>query len=375
MHEKIHIHHWHYIKSDIASMYVNNALRTFAVSLIGIFIPIFLLKKGFFLNQIIIYFIVMFLSMGLFAIMAGILAEKFGLKHIIFISTPMSIIFFLILFYIDRIPSLLNLLAVYEGILSALYWIPFNSLFAKYSSKKRRGEQTGYLLSIPKLTAIAAPTIGGVIIVFSGYNALFIAIAILLAISVVPLFYSNDVKPHIKFSFEKILFKKNLKETFAFMFDGQRYVILTIIWPIFIYFLSTDILSLGLAGTATTLGAVIFPIVIGKLTKKISLKSILKIGGITSFVVWIYALFPRNISYILVLTLLMSIFSIMIELPFITIIFEKASRKHTTEYMVYRSICLNIGRVAILTILYVTLNKFIVGFSLTSLTSLFYIFF
>ena len=52
------------IRNELEEIYLNQVIRTFAVSLIGIFIPIYLLNIGFALNEALFYLMVVMATLG-----------------------------------------------------------------------------------------------------------------------------------------------------------------------------------------------------------------------------------------------------------------------------------------------------------------------
>ena len=75
------------LKSELSEIYLNQVIQTFAVSLIGIFIPIYLLEIGFDLIMVFNYYLIFSVCIIVLSVLPIRLSNKIGLKHTIFLST------------------------------------------------------------------------------------------------------------------------------------------------------------------------------------------------------------------------------------------------------------------------------------------------
>ncbi|MCK5043262.1 MAG: hypothetical protein KAR51_04500, partial [Candidatus Aenigmarchaeota archaeon] len=135
MHLHHHMHKIHILKDELSEVYMNLAIQSFALSLISIFIPIYILSVGFTFDYMILFFMVFYGFIGLTSPVSAALANKFGFKHIILFRTPILITFLLGLYNIDGLAFSPLFLAAFGGIGSSLYWVSINSIFAKNSTK------------------------------------------------------------------------------------------------------------------------------------------------------------------------------------------------------------------------------------------------
>lgn len=370
MHNK-HLHYHSWLKSEIIEIYLNLAIRSFALSLGIIFIPIYLLNIGFSLKIIFAYYILTFCAFGGVSLFTAKLGKKLGLKHLIMISIPFYIVFFIMLYMLNTVnTNLLFGISLVEGFASAFYWVPLHSLFAKYSQKKKASKQVGYMLSVPAIFSIVGPLIGGTLIILFGFKVLLVVISILLFASLIPLFSSDDFKPHKNFSFRVLIDKKHTKYFAGFFLHGMIYVTAAILWPLFIFFILDDVISIGVSGTLIAVSVVLFPLIIGSMSKRISLISLIKIGGFAAFIVFSLIPFVNKPSHIYFASFFVGVVMILIEMPFYTLGLKKVAKNNPLEFMIFREIALTAGRVTILALLLVLGANFFAGFSITSASSL-----
>ncbi|MCK4926994.1 MAG: hypothetical protein KAS11_00875, partial [Candidatus Aenigmarchaeota archaeon] len=135
MHFHHHMHKIHLLKNELSEVYMNLALESFALSLISIFVPIYILSVGYSFDYMILFFMIYYGCIGIFAPVSASLANRFGFKHIILFRTPLLIAFLLGLHNIESLMFSPLVLAAFGGFGSSLYWISINSIFAKYSDK------------------------------------------------------------------------------------------------------------------------------------------------------------------------------------------------------------------------------------------------
>ena len=88
-------HKHHILNRELSELFATVSIRGFAVSLIAIFIPIYLLEIGYSLSMTLLFFVVtnVFHFLGIYP--AALIISKKGVKHTIFYSMPFLILFFL----------------------------------------------------------------------------------------------------------------------------------------------------------------------------------------------------------------------------------------------------------------------------------------
>ena len=157
----------HLKKKELKEIYASIAIKTFALSLIGIFIPLFLYAElNYPFTKIISFYLILYLTIIISSPIITKIVSKIGLKHSILISMPITILALISLEFLKSgllhysIPSILMALA------SLLFWIAFHAEFAKYSDKKQRGKQTSIWHSLILTSNILGPITGALIITY-----------------------------------------------------------------------------------------------------------------------------------------------------------------------------------------------------------------
>lgn len=363
-------------KRGINFLYLNQFIRGSAFSLVGIFIPIYLLTLGFSLTSIFIYFLIFHLATFIFTPIALILSKRVGYK-VIFLSSVIIMIFFLILLQLlDKISISYVIIATIGGIENAFYFIPLHAFFTRLSEDLKRGTQLSNYSSLGQLAGLFSPLIGGFIILRFGFSSLFTVVIVLLSISIIPLFYLENTKPNTIITLRGVKklannHKRFFLGTIAKDFLGE---INEIVWPIFVYITLVKVLSVGLAGTLVAGGSILFTLFVGRFYDKKNKYLFLKIGGALFAVLWIMRIYLDTPLFIFASSMFAGFFAIMINIPFGAIFYDKAAKeKDFDEFIVVREIPTVIARTTLWIFMILLINKFVFAFTLASIASLFFL--
>jgi len=344
LHSNIHSHHQlKKFKEGIYSLYLVHSIRGFVASLIGFFIPIYLLKIGFSLIQVLSFYGIKSFFMILFVILSGGIGNKLGLKHTMAISLPLLLLYFVIMLFLENSPSLLVLysLSILKAFSASLYWIPMHSLFARFSSDKKDSSQVGILLSLKSFSSIIAPLLGGLITIFFGFESLFIIAIIILIIPIVILANAKDIRPHINFSFNdfSIFFKEHRSHFMSIIIDSFGSFAENILWPLFIFLILINPMSVGIAGSLVGAGTILFTILLSKVVAKYNRLLIVKISAFMLGIIWIIRYFTSDQVSIYFISLLGGLAAIMISIPLTSHTYRIAKKsKDLDEFIVFRTI-------------------------------------
>jgi len=347
------------LKDELNEIYLNQIIQTLAVSLIGIFIPIYLFEIGFDLIMIINYYMVFSLGVIFFSFLTAKISARIGLKHTIFLSTIPLITIYILLQFLGHynMYSLFYLIPIIQGMWSSLYWIPLHSEFVKNSHKLHEGNEIGNLLAFPKLVATFAPFFGAVILKAMGFDVLFIMVIALIMLSVAPLFLTGDSKKRFNFDMEKFrwILPKNLHiHLFA---EGILFVVEVLIWPLLVYFLFRDIMGIGILATITSIGVIAFTFVVSRYANTASNKrNLMRIGGIFYGLVLVARAFVTNMSEVYILSFLGGIFSTMIAISIYARFCDEARQGNILGANITRHMWLGIGRAVLLIVMLYLVN-------------------
>ena len=352
-----HRQHNHYVhmvlnNKELREMYLALSLRTLAMSMVGIFIPIFLIVElGMALDGVILFYFFTALGYLVTSPFAGKFVSRFGLKNAAMVTIPMSIFFYLALFGSNSFGINLNYLAFFLGISQAMYWIPFTTHFVRSSDKRHRSEEVGFLNAIIVVSSMSGPFIGALMITLFGFGFLFKLASVILAFSIVPLMFTKGYHEPFRCKLRDIQ-KLPKKFTIRIMAFGVNNIVELVFWPVFLFSVVNAYTSFGLIFLIAELAALVGAIWLGSIENRNKLLKILRIGGVLCSLIWLSRIFITGALILAAVTIVGAFLHNLVEIPFNTLEYDRIIKKrYLAEFVVFRGILESIGRIVLLGIL------------------------
>lgn len=363
-----HLLHFAFNK-ELSEIYITSVIRSFAFALVGVFVPAYLIKLGYPLNTVFYFYLYWAISFLILVVFIPKIYTKIGIKHSIFLSMPIFIAYFLMLYSLETYSWNLFFLAVVSALANAFYWPAFHINFINSSDKEHRGEELGMMNVFSYIAVIFAPLIGGLIIAFLGFKVLFGFVTLLLIIAPIPLFFTKERYTLFKFSFKYLFRKGNLKNFSVFFVEGVINYAETVIWAIFIFLILKSFISLGFLSTLLILFTTFMTFILGRLSDVFSKRKIMRIGIFSSSIIWFFKTMANSFLHFTILNSLFGIAFTFINVPYTALFYNKAAKEHPAEFVVFREVSLTLGRIMIL--LFIILSgSFIGSFIIAGFSSL-----
>ena len=284
-------HPWRKINfSELSELYISSLLRTLAHSMVGIFIPVYLVANGFSVAAVIFYF-AMFYGFGLIGVneVTGRLIARFGPKHIIGASFFLQIFFFVLLASLPSHHWPLWILALTARIASCAYYMPRHVSFSKIKHKDRGGKELGLLDIFERGAGVIGPIIGGVVATIFGGQAILIVASILFACAVLPLLMSVEhIKTHQRYSYKKMPLRKMRRALTVNGFSNLENGLTIWLWPLYVgifIFTTEPYLKLGIVSSIGTIVAILAAMVVGRIIDNKKGHNLLKYSVIANAIV------------------------------------------------------------------------------------------
>jgi MFS family permease len=329
----------------IEELYIHISIRSFALSMISIFVPIYLLKLNYTLTSVFIFYALLNGVHALSILPAAKISSKIGCKHVIFFSIPFLVVFYFLLYTLELYHWPLYLLAIIFGVNQSLFWIGYHTGFSKFTNKNYRGEEISFAHIFKSIFSTIGPLTGGLILAFIGFKFLFVLVFLLLFLSTIPLFLSKDIHEPINFSVKQILTNQRIKNYLSFIGHGVETGLGTIIWPIYIFFaILNNFTVLGLVTSLSLLFSLIITFMIGKFSDARK-RLVLRIGALLNAVIWAIKTFVRTTLQVFIIDSFYGITRTAISIPFDTLTYDKANKSKLVEFIIFREIFIQLGRV------------------------------
>jgi len=372
-HTKPHINEllFHYFRNkELDEFYASVALKSLAESFIGIFVPIYLFTLGFSIASIAVYYIVYFTTVSLFMPVSMWLNSKIGIKKVMALGIFTLLAYFMLLNGLNGTMSYLPV-ALTCGISVSLYFSSYHIEFSKFCDRKEEATE----ISMVKIMTLAAtsigPVIGAFLITGMSFSFLFLIVSVILIFSLFPLFLTKDVV--IKspdFSLRRIIGIDSKGKALAYQASGILNIVSGVFWPLFIFMVLKEIVSLGIIVSLTSILMLVFIFAIGKLADKRK-NDVIGAGMLFGSFSWITRLMFLSPLGIFFNNFYSSLSSLTIEIPFSKMIYQKAKKSRDIgDYFLFREFNLCIGRAVILAVIFFTggmVEVFIASFFITFL--------
>lgn len=300
----IYSHHFHLLKNrELDSLYFMNALKVFATSLVGVFVPIYFYKIGIPIWAIIFFWFLRALYRVICTYLTLPLVRKLSDKMMMFLGIPFLIIYYLLLQQLDGVGVLFCLAPLTTALYSIFFDSGYHLDFSSSTKGKNKGEKVGINRVVMDLVRFITPVLGGYIIINFGFGIIFFISSVLLFLSVLPLFFfpkRNFSKKINKKNIKKVLFDKSFSNfrlgMVGYVSDG---VINSYIWPIFIFLIVGNIERLGFFISIGLLFGAVASYIIGKLSDKKKISQMFNFVGFGNSFIWFLRSVFESFEYII----------------------------------------------------------------------------
>ncbi len=361
---------WQYFKNkELDEIYVSSFLKFLAIAFISVFIPIYLYSNGFSIRSIMLFFLVEYITLGVFLIIGMDISARFkvGIKTFMAIGSFLLLIAYHSLHLLSAVHYLIT--AFLFGLSEGLYWAGFHVEFSKFSLKNKEGKEYAFFKLLTTLSYFIAPFLGAYIITNDSYYSLIITSSIFVFLSIIPLFFSKDHYVNYEpLKLNKVLHADTKDKFLTYLAHSVISISAGIIWPLFIYITIKNIMFLGKLVSLTAIFNTLLIIFIAKLIdskQRIMFKSAI----LTYAPLWIIRIFFLQPIFIIIINFLSNALRKTIDISIAKTMYHEAN-KNILSYLSFREIAYIVGRLIILGLM-ILLNNFELIFIITGLISLF----
>ena len=236
--------------------YISTSLYTFALSLISVFIPIYLYALGYDIAAIGLFYVVHYVFRLFTTIPIAKLINRIGVKHVMAAGYCLSFFKVILLITLPGAGWPLWLIAMVESLDHTAYFLPYHIGVSKLKQQKASGKQLSILFQWNRIGGALGPLMGGFIAQAFGVAYALLATAIVIALSIIPLTLSPEplrTRQNLKLTrFPWRIIKRDVSAMFGL---SPNQLASSGIWAMFlgIYVFTQDNAYLGL-GLLSSLG-------------------------------------------------------------------------------------------------------------------------
>lgn len=340
----------HIIHGRYYGLVVADSLRNIALSMISFFVPLFLIKNGYSIKSVAIYYLFFYIACIIAHYILLKTISRIGVKRGLVISYFSEICFYVILSNYERISAIaggikfLAILFVPAVIAIVTYWTAHHIYFFIASHSRHEGKKLGLLYSIPNALGIFTPFIGGLIITFFGFKATFLVSVILLSTASFVIFMSKNIATEINCKVNKVLDFKADAKNWIFFIDGVNYFSSGLIWPIYMFIMSINFLSIGFVYIFCNIGYSVSCLIAGRISDKTGVRRLGRIGAIGHALTLALRAFTKSVFAMSTVLAFGGIFGALLQVS-LDSGFYKHSHENIGNAMMNRELYMHLGRI------------------------------
>jgi MFS family permease len=314
-----------------------NVFEGLVGSLIGIFVPIFLLSSGHSVKNVLVYYLVYSLFVFISFFIAAMVATKWNLTSVLILRYFFWFAYLMLLFFIPQASYLIYWLALASAISSAFYFLPFHIIFGQSVTDAKMGSQFGRIVLIGQIVGFCGPLIAAGVIKLFGYNALFLVAIIIMTGSLFFLKMLPKMKTKITFTWANWQkFARRNQSYFWFeFFENIIEEIEGIIFPIFIYITVYEIWSVAFVSVLASVGSLIFTWLVSKRIDGWKRTRVLLLASLMLSALWLSRYWLAG-NWFYISSVLIGLLATVFSISFNAMVYVKAKQDNYDEFIIFR---------------------------------------
>jgi MFS family permease len=347
-------HHLFRMKyTELNEIYYFMSFRSFALSLITIFLPIFLYQGGFGISNIFLLYGLMYFFELCFEYPSGALLKKWGPKHGMIISLPFLIFHLWQIITISSYQWPIWTIALSGGLSLAFYWQSYHYDFSRSKRKSRATGDVAKLYIIMSIFGASAPLLGGLIASLYGMKALLSVVSLLFFVASFFLFRTKDRNFRKgKLNLSKIDIKVIKKDLISYAGMGWESVAAGQIWPLFLGLVVSSYAKLGLVTSLALLLTVVITYWTGKRSDKGKRIDMIRYGSFANAIVSVGQIFVETTTQAFAANMGRSLAQSMQISPFDSEYYLHADEESRSEYLFLMESAVDLSRAILHAILF-----------------------
>lgn len=330
---------------EIDNLFLYELLKNFAISLIGIFIPVYIVSQGLGLLPAALFIAISGILSVILSYPVSLIISRIGFKHALISSYLFLIPGLTVIRYFEVSILVIIASSILYNLGRLLHNIGMNSEFAVDSKRGERDDDAGKMLSLPSISRIVAPFLGGAIFASLGFGELMLFTVAVLAASAVPLLLSKDHKGTMEYDFRKLLKEEYLKSVPLFVARGIQAVTAVSIFGLFVYMRIGGSLDVGAARALDSLGFVLTGLAVGKYANKITRNRLVLIGCMGASTVFLFRGFVQTPLQVFLISFMGGIFFQIYHVPIYSSFADEAEKTEVLEFYTLRKIFVGLGNI------------------------------
>lgn len=252
----VHPHSWRQVSlSEMGELYISMMIKSFAMSLVGIFVPVYMYQIGYNVTEILGYYAFLYALRILMDPPMAWIVGRFGPKHMMIASQGLLILQLLMFATLEVENWSLALIAAVHALGLSMFYVSYHIDFSKVQNVHHSGEQLGKMHRFVKLASAVGPLAGGAIATLGSVQiALYTAILLTVASNIPLLMSPEPVRTHQHVTWRGFPWRKVVYDLMSNAGLAADQMANLIVWPLYVsIFVFAENVYLGV-GFVTSIG-------------------------------------------------------------------------------------------------------------------------
>ena len=343
--------------TNVKRVYIAHTINIVACSIVGVYIPAYLLTLGFPLSRVILFFVISHgvgLLFGLFIFIP--LVQKWGLLNTFKLYYPLQIVSLLLLSLIKTYHIPPEIIALSTGLANFAYWLPLNIFFIKHSETKDLGSNLSKFFALPSIFSIAGPLLGSLFIPLVGFWPVFAITTLGIIASFIPLAGIDESTITVSLNFTRAWERlKRHKIVFLFEFFDNIIEESEWFWSIYVFLIIGSLTTPGIVGSMQAIGGSLFTLLVGQFANRYG-KKLIPIVATCLLLTTILRIFIHQPVSAYTVTLVASFLLNAFLVSYFSTIYKTVKNDNEEEFMILREIPTVLGRMVVFAGIYLTIS-------------------
>lgn len=281
-------HPWRDVSFDeLSEIYASMMLRSLALSMIAIFIPVYLYRLDYSITAIMSVFAMYFSGRVILDIVAAHMVARFGPKHTILFGQMLQIASSALFLTLPSMHWPLLLVGFVWGASASFFYIPFHVDFSKIKHSQHGGKELGFEQIMEKTGAALGPLAGGLTATLIGPRYIFLMSIVILLAGMWPLFRTREpVRTHQKLDYTGLAFSKLKPYLTSHVGLHVENTLCLMLWPLFLAVIVIPgagvFAKIGILASVSVFVSIMSAYIVGRTVDKHFGRKLLRISAITN---------------------------------------------------------------------------------------------
>jgi MFS family permease len=261
-----HAHsHYHLLRmKEMGRIFWCHSIGALGVSLVVIFVPIFLLKSNYSFSAVLLYLLLQQALAAALQYPAGRLLQYIHPHRQLAIGTLWYAVFFGLLITLHTYHWPLGLLALAWALNRTMYWAAFHYSFGLARGQTHAGRQIAGVTALVVLAQTAAPAIGGIVATAFGIKYIYITAIITLLIAIVPMFKTGVGPPRVKLHISWPAIYTMRRDALANVCNGIVVLAEQSLWPLLVFLVVSSYAGVGVLSSMIAVASIGVTLYVGR---------------------------------------------------------------------------------------------------------------